>query len=468
MTNRSTPLDGIEYADWPGFLGMVLARNTELALSEAQFLALSRIYWDHTKSSKTADQVAAVASILSHDQFIKSVTFFADAPGMTARGDKAETRVSELVAAAIQAQSKDKQLVEVELAAKVAERVIDWAKLLGFFIAIPIAILLVTLSILGYSKFEDVQKASDRVDAKILAAQNKIDLTQGKLDTALATAENASSRATQLVEATNKQLASLQTAVASQGDQIGRLNDTVTRIAERFQFTDGSDLSTESREKIIKSGSRFLEYFQKLGYVPKGPIVNVTTKIDDSVANALSYYRPDNNTIFLTTEAAKDDFPVLREYSHRILYSSLGFDALTKTRISLVPIEYGLANYFSASFLDDPKLGRVIAKKYGKEYLYNVDNATKVTKLVVDEVGADIYTLQDAWSGAFWEIRKQKEFGSDAADRILFDAWRRLTDQDNTKIATAFVANVLARARESNGPTGEETVRRIFHDRGMM
>lgn len=96
----------------------------------------------------------------------------------------------------------------------------------------------------------------------------------------------------------------------------------------------------------------------------------------------------------LSKLAAKDDFALLREYSHRILYSSLSFDALAKKRNSVVPVEFGLANYFSGSFLNRPKLGEIIAADHYRPYLFNLENSQKITKLTFD-FSTDPYELQD-------------------------------------------------------------------------
>ena len=67
-------------------------------------------------------------------------------------------------------------------------------------------------------------------------------------------------------------------------------------------------------------------------------------------------------------KVADDESMLLHEYAHHILYSSLAFDALNGNpawKFSAVPIEYGLADYFVASFRNEPVIGALAAQQLG-------------------------------------------------------------------------------------------------------
>ena len=140
------------------FLESILARHAELDLTNEQLAALTRIYWSRATPQEPLEVVEKVASVLSASQFQAAVAHWGGSSGATS--DQTKTRIDELVAAAIAMQSKDKRLIEVEIATKIAERMTSWVKTFGFFLAAPAALVLILLGIIGISKFQDVQTAA--------------------------------------------------------------------------------------------------------------------------------------------------------------------------------------------------------------------------------------------------------------------------------------------------------------------
>ena len=132
-----------------------------------------------------------------------------------------------------------------------------------------------------------------------------------------------------------------------------------------------------------------------------------------------------------------------------------------------MPIEYGLTNYFSGSFQDRSLLGETAAKvlKYDKPYFFNLDNRKKLKGLIVEKFGPDVYEMQNAWGGIFWEIRGK--LGRNEADKLLYEAWRSLTDQENTRVGRSFISNLMTQARQRLGENGATSVRRILTERGV-
>jgi len=51
---------------------------------------------------------------------------------------------------------KDKDVVEVEIASKVADRLLNWTKVFAFFIAIPASIIIIGLTVVGIEKVSDM------------------------------------------------------------------------------------------------------------------------------------------------------------------------------------------------------------------------------------------------------------------------------------------------------------------------
>jgi len=65
---------------------------------------------------------------------------------------------------------KDQKLVELETTQAIAARFSEWAKLLGFFIGIPVAVLLLILAALGIKTYSDFVAQIGKVQADVATA----------------------------------------------------------------------------------------------------------------------------------------------------------------------------------------------------------------------------------------------------------------------------------------------------------
>jgi hypothetical protein len=446
-------------------LKAILAGHAELGIDDAQIARLSRIYWGASATASTDDAVAVVAATLSPDQFRKAIVRVANLATADDQVISVPGTIEPLVAEAVGRLTKDRQVVEIELATKVADRVMGWGKIFFFFVAIPVAVILVGLSAIGVSKFDDVRSAAAGVEVKVKDAETK-------LDAAVKSAQEVSGQAAHVLAQTQQQIADVQTALAAQGQQISSLDNKVREIAESLSFGPGTNLSSEQEDKLSHTASAFLEYFEKLGYIPKTSKINFSTKAVNP-EGMISYYYA--NTIYIKPELVDDDYVLLHEYSHRILNASLPFDFLggaTQWKGSIIPIERGLANYFPGSFLDRTTLGAVAAQRLASQrlissdrpYLRNLKNNELVKKLVIANM-TEAYSLEDAWGGLIWDIRTK--LGKTIADKLVYDAWRLLADQNDDTVGRSFVANLLLQAHTRAGADGEAAVREILLRRGL-
>ena len=443
-------------------LELILRLQSELELTDSQLGTLAKLYWDADESK--VDSVDALSQHLSHDQLHRALVLFEESAG-SLPAVPAPVRIDDVSAASFEKRIDDKDLIELYVATKAAERMIAWARTFGFFVAIPLGLILLIATLFGISKVEDVRNAADRVDAKVQQAE-------AKLDSAVANAQHASERANQILASANEQIAALKTRLTNQAQQLSTLDQKVTKLAESLSFGEDTGVSKDLQERLRQRAAAFLGYFEELGYTPKTPLINVKTKTD--ISGALSYYDSQSNTIFVQPNIISDQFPILREYSHHILYSSLSFDALNPKHhelVSLVPIEFGLANYFSASFLDDPHLGADAARalKEGTPYLFNLENNDYLSTLVTTDYAAAT-SLQNAWGGLFWDIRQaliQRKLGRLAADKLLYETWCAQPDESNNMIGRRFVVNLLSKAQIQLGKKGKSMIEDLLLRRGL-
>ena len=202
---------------------ITLSHADELGLDDRQIAALNRLYWSAQAGPPKPDVVSEVIALLSPEQLRVAMGHFITAtrPSPTVDGLDPEM-VNAMVASALEKQTKDKAVVEVELATKVAERLLTWSKAFGWFVAAPVALLLLILCLFGISKLEDARRAADRAD-ELLNRADKVLMQAESRSTAL---ETAGSKLSEQIERV-KQLA--------QEDQ-GKLGE----LAKRQESTERS------------------------------------------------------------------------------------------------------------------------------------------------------------------------------------------------------------------------------------
>jgi peptidoglycan hydrolase-like protein with peptidoglycan-binding domain len=162
-------------------LAEILARSQALALDDRQIAGVSRMYW--RQPSATADEaISELIGLLSAQQFRAAIGRYArgSAEPALAEPDLSD-KLDRLVNAAIDRVTKDKTVIEIELAAKVADRLIGWAKTFAYFVAVPVAILFIILAVFGVSKFEDVQQAASQANKMLADATANLDKGQTNL-----------------------------------------------------------------------------------------------------------------------------------------------------------------------------------------------------------------------------------------------------------------------------------------------
>src|SRR6516225_3741813 len=131
---------------------------------------------------------------------------------------------------------------------------------------------------------------------------------------------------------------------------------------------------------------------------------------------------------------------LFHEYSHLILYASLPFNESsgpTKWKFSQVPIEFGLANYFTASARNRPLIGELAAQvlKTGTPSLSNLENREKVTTLKPSDF-AVATKLGDGWGGGVSSNRQSR--GNGTTKQKIYNAEAKMRDVEGHPLGASF------------------------------
>lgn len=336
----------------------------------------------------------------------------------------------------------DQKVVELETAQAVATRLSDWGKLFGFFVGIPLAILVVGLGALGIKTYADfsgvVKKGTTDVTAQVQAT--KLQITQLDREGDELTRQYGELRA-RLTD--NQQLVS----------QVEELAKRVDVIGEKLGFAPTSKATPQQRSALTQAFARFSAYLRQLGYAPTGGGVSIDVN-EDMPGGAMAYYEPGTATMVLDKRYADNPAIMYREYMHHVLYGKAGLARLDADRGWMYSaIESGLATYISCSFQNNPR-----ATASAWDLSRNVHQLNEVR-----DVSSAMRVGTELWGSAFWEIRGV--LGAQAADRLLYETWRQL----DPRMAPAAVAQDFARRIiDKTPPAQRAAVRGAFTRRGIV
>jgi hypothetical protein len=208
-----------------GLLRCALANATALGLDDAQIAALARMHWGEAPS---IGSVAAMVAVMSETQFRDTVSRFIEAL-QNQQPDDTEA-IKNAVAGAIETRIKDRAFVETELATTAAEKLLGWTKLFATFVALPVGLLLLILSLVGISKFEDLRKVSDQADALVTRARGKLEEGGAEFDRIKESIDKLTNQLNSSQAALDKQLAQVKDVTASNETKIGQLAGSVNNL----------------------------------------------------------------------------------------------------------------------------------------------------------------------------------------------------------------------------------------------
>jgi hypothetical protein len=321
------------------------------------------------------------------------------------------------------ATSKDEKTAEIELAAKVLERLMGWAKLFAGVVAIPAALIVALLAMLGISKYSDftslVTKSEEQLQGLVSSATSKAAALEAKL----ADVNQKQTQAEQKIDTLSKDL-----------------KDVRERLA--FPSTTQSVLTPETQKQIEKDFAVFQAYIIGLGYAPSGSTLQLRITKDKNAPTAT--YQEGN--IVMQEAAARDLQMIYREYMHHVLYSKMDIRNVGPERSAL---ESGIADYLVASYTGVSKLYQI---SYGKAI--DFDEAKRIQP-VLDH--GERFPAGAAWTHFFLKLRTV--FTREAVDKALLSSW---FDVPKTTEERAVPGEVVAKLLSRLAPNATDPKRAIF------
>ena len=172
-----------------------------------------------------------------------------------------EVFVNTRIEKAIQEKFKDQKLVDVETSQAIAERLHGWAKMFGFFVALPVAILLIGLSIAGIEKYSDFKNMIGGIEQQV----------KPKIDQAKSDAEQAQKTASEAKREAEDSKKTIEGATAEAKRQLGSAIELAKNVKALSDRVSGLEQQTSNQMKgsSQRIDSRVAELDQKIDAATK-------------------------------------------------------------------------------------------------------------------------------------------------------------------------------------------------------
>lgn len=377
--------------------------------------------------------------------------------------------VSRQVAAAISEKLSDKTVVEVEIAEKIAERTIAWAKLAGFFIGIPVALIAAIIAFFGLKTYADFEKLS----ASVATTQQQVTVAQGEVVKAQTSAQTLVTELEAKREVIDNQVGGLTKQIADVQAQLlkaeQQFNERQTRLEDTFNELLAGRISLDPEFQSLKADFEgYLGYLDGIGFPKKDGETKIVPS-DQYPDNVM--FNAELNEVQVGRTAIADRSSIFAEYMHRVLLPSSTLPVAVTG--SYGAAERALADYLPAGYLDAPHIGVTLAKAAGLPFLRNLENDitfAQYVDLARADRGGFIYQGGEALGGLFWALGAKTSH--QAVAMALATAWTSFKWQlpqpapdDVTEIST-FLASVFA-ALVQQVPDREAAIVAVWDARGF-
>jgi uncharacterized membrane-anchored protein YhcB (DUF1043 family) len=326
--------------------------------------------------------------------------------------------LAKLVDERLAARLKDQKLVELETAQAVIARIGEWTKLFGFFVAVPLGILVVVLTVLGFRQYSDLVRA---VESSKQDLSRQLEAIKSEFAAAAVAGKAARSEGDKL----NQEIAQIRKTVdLTQAEKIRseleQLSVRVSGIESRFKV-NSAGVSNAVQRSLTAALGRFADYMEGIGFNPKRAPATVT--IAENVG-LNSYYDERGAKVMVgpqLTNVESDPSTVLWAYAQHLLTLENKV-AFSSNNSSAQALANAVPDYFVASHLNEPHIGRGFPGA-AKGYLRNLDNQRRFDPSVTEP-----HDVGEIWGGVFWTVRKTA--GQAATDRLIYTLWKSLRPPD--------------------------------------
>jgi hypothetical protein len=141
-----------------------------------------------------------------------------------------EVTLQRLVKESLDARLKDQKVLEIETAQAIVSRLKIWSTLFGFFVLLPLGIVLGVLGINSYEKFtSQILEAQKAITPKLDKAKSEA----GQAETSASDAHRKAEEALKNIDQINKMIADVNSAAQQVKEQVSQLSGKLQRVEVR-------------------------------------------------------------------------------------------------------------------------------------------------------------------------------------------------------------------------------------------
>jgi hypothetical protein len=233
----------------------------------------------------------------------------------------------------LQSELKDQKMVELEITQAIATRLTEWAKLLGYFVVVPLAVFAFILGLLGWHTFSDVEKTLSHATAEVQKAQQQAEDVKDKSEG---------------LEHTYNQLSSDLTKYSQLDQRVQSLQNQVTQIQNHF--TGVANVTPGAMQRLDADLTRLQSCISKDGH-PAGGKFDVVIEPDDyaPMHGATAFFDVVNKRALIKASKTSDSSALLGEYMVSVRIPN-GYPKEMSQQYQAV--HFALKTYFQASCMN--------------------------------------------------------------------------------------------------------------------
>jgi myosin heavy subunit len=133
---------------------------------------------------------------------------------------------------------KDQKLLDIETTEAIVNRLQSWAKLFGFFVALPLMLILIWLGLLGFKSYTDVDKQLKEATGNVESLEKR---TTGELQTAeqkVGSLTQKEGDITSSQEKISREQRDIGPRLSSVSGQVSALQDRATKLSKNMDEAD--------------------------------------------------------------------------------------------------------------------------------------------------------------------------------------------------------------------------------------